>query len=63
MANEISDEQVFVVVVNDEEQYSILLEDRPLPAGWRLEGKRGTKPECLAHIDEVWLDMRPLSAR
>ena len=26
-------------------------------------GKTGTKAECLAHIDVVWTDPRPLSLR
>jgi MbtH protein len=56
-------EQRFMVVVNDEEQYSIWAADRELPAGWRAEGKTGSKEECLAYIDEVWTDMRPLSLR
>lgn len=53
----------YVVVVNHEEQYSIWPVDRALPAGWREEGTRGVKPECLARIREVWTDMRPLSLR
>ncbi len=57
------DTRVYAVVVNDEEQYSIWPADRDLPAGWRAEGVSGTKQECLAHIDEVWTDMRPLSLR
>ena len=51
------------VVVNHEEQYSIWPEDRPLPAGWTDAGKSGTKAECLAYIQEIWTDMRPLSLR
>lgn len=51
------------VVVNDEQQYSIWFAGRELPAGWRREGTRGTKEECLAHIAEAWTDMRPLSLR
>jgi MbtH protein len=51
------------VVLNDEEQYSIWWADRDLPAGWRAEGTRGTREECIAKIDEVWTDMRPLSLR
>ncbi len=51
------------VVVNHEEQYSIWPADREIPGGWRDAGKSGTKPECLAHIKEVWTDMRPLSLR
>ncbi|MFE9632767.1 MbtH family protein [Streptomyces sp. NPDC006463] len=57
------DTTVYQVVVNDEEQYSIWPADRELPAGWHAEGTRGEKAHCLAHIDEVWTDMRPLSLR
>ncbi|MGW3107992.1 MbtH family protein [Streptomyces sp. NPDC001100] len=53
----------FAVVVNDEEQYSIWPADRALPEGWREAGRAGTREECLAHIDEVWTDMRPRSVR
>jgi uncharacterized protein YbdZ (MbtH family) len=56
-------EQVYRVVVNHEEQYSIWPVDRELPGGWRDGGKTGPKDECLAYIDEVWTDMRPLSLR
>ncbi|MEU0937719.1 MbtH family protein [Embleya sp. NPDC005971] len=51
------------VVINDEEQYSVWATDRDLPAGWRAEGFTGTRPDCLAHIDRVWTDMRPRSIR
>ncbi|GAA2262898.1 MbtH family protein [Actinomadura luteofluorescens] len=57
------DERIYRVVINHEEQYSIWPEDREIPEGWRAEGTRGTKPECLAHIDQAWTDMRPLSLR
>ncbi|GGS18628.1 MULTISPECIES: MbtH family protein [Streptomyces] len=53
----------FTVVVNGEEQYSIWAEGREVPLGWRDTGVAGTKEECLAHIDEVWTDQRPLSVR
>jgi MbtH protein len=51
------------VVINDEDQYSIWPTGKPIPAGWRAAGFTGTKEECLAHIDEVWTDMRPRSLR
>ena len=54
---------IFAVVVNHEEQYSIWPADRELPPGWKLEGTKGTKQECLDRIEEVWTDMRPLSLR
>ena len=53
----------YTVVVNDEEQYSIWPEGREFPSGWRAVGKTGTKDECVAYIEEVWTDMRPLSLR
>ncbi len=57
------DDGILEVVVNHEEQYSIWPAHREPPAGWRKAGKQGTKAECLAYIDEVWTDMRPLSLR
>jgi MbtH protein len=51
------------VVINDEEQYSIWPAGRELPLGWRAVGVTGPKQDCLAHIDKVWTDMRPLSLR
>jgi MbtH protein len=54
---------VYDVVLNHEEQYSIWPTYKSLPAGWRTAGKQGSKAECLAYIDEVWVDMRPLSLR
>jgi MbtH protein len=57
------DNKICKVVMNDEEQYSIWFVDRELPPGWRNAGKEGPKDECLAYIDEVWTDMRPLSLR
>jgi len=51
------------VVVNHEEQYSLWAADRALPPGWSDAGFAGTREECLAHIETVWTDMRPLSLR
>ena len=53
----------YKVVVNLEEQYSIWPADRENPAGWKDVGTHGSKTECLAHIESVWTDMRPLSLR
>jgi MbtH protein len=57
------DTTLYKVVVNHEEQYSIWPADRENPSGWRDEGTSGSKAECLAHIREVWTDMRPRSLR
>ncbi len=53
----------YVVVANQEEQYSIWLAGRELPPGWSEAGTRGTRQECLDHIRQVWTDMRPRSLR
>lgn len=58
-----SEDTVFNVVINHEEQYSIWPEYKSIPEGWRAVGPTGKKAECLAYIDEVWTDMRPLSLR
>lgn len=53
----------YAVVVNLEEQYSIWPAGKQVPVGWRSIEVEGTKAECLAHIAQVWTDMRPLSVR
>ena len=63
MGDEREDTTIYEVVVNHEEQYSIWPADRELPLGWNKAGKSGPKAECLAYIEEVWVDMRPLSLR
>lgn len=53
----------FCVVVNLEQQYSYWFADSQLPAGWKSTGFVGTRAECLAEVDNIWTDMRPLSVR
>jgi len=57
------DTTIYKVVVNHEEQYSIWPANRENPLGWNDVGKSGLKAECLAYIEEVWTDMRPLILR
>lgn len=52
-----------LVVVNDEDQYSVWPAGRDLPAGWHAEGFTGSRDACLAHIEQVWVDLRPRSVR
>ncbi|EFF93603.1 MULTISPECIES: MbtH family protein [Streptomyces] len=63
MHAEETDDRRYLVVLNDEEQYSIWWADRDLPAGWRQEGTEGTKAECLERIGLIWTDLRPASLR
>jgi MbtH protein len=53
----------YTVVVNDEEQHSIWMDGRTVPAGWREIGFSGTREECLEKITQIWPDIRPLSVR
>ncbi len=57
------DERTYLVVRNDEEQYSIWPSGRVLPAGWSPAGFSGTKDACLSYVDSTWVDMRPRSVR
>ena len=53
----------FVVVKNQEDQFSIWPLHKAIPAGWQAAGKQGNKEECLAFINAEWTDMRPRSLR
>jgi len=63
MTNEDEDTALYKVVVNHEEQYSIWPADRDPPVGWRTADQIGKRAECLEYINNVWVDMRPLSLR
>jgi len=56
-------EDGFVIVRNDEGQYSVWWQDRPVPAGWATVGEPGSREACLDRIAELWTDMRPVSVR
>ncbi len=56
-------QQKYIVLVNQEEQYSIWLDYKDIPLGWSEVGVSGTKEYCLKYISEVWQDLRPLSLR
>jgi MbtH protein len=57
------DTRTYIVLVNHEEQYSLWLADREIPAGWSAVGTPGSREECLAYVEQVWTDMTPLSLR
>ena len=54
------DARPYEVVRNDEGQYSIWTAGRLPPAGWSAVGQGGARAACLAYIERVWTDMRPL---
>jgi thioesterase domain-containing protein/uncharacterized protein YbdZ (MbtH family)/acyl carrier protein len=55
-----STEAVWRVVVNHRGQYSLWPVAQQCPPGWYAAGHAGTRADCLAHIREVWVDLRPL---
>jgi MbtH protein len=57
------DARAYVVVRNDEDQYSIWLASRDIPEGWYDDGITGPKSVCLEYIEQTWTDMRPRSLR
>lgn len=64
MNHEQQNNTIYIVVMNHEEQYSIWPQwKKEIPLGWQAVGKVGSKEECLTYIEEVWIDMRPLSLR
>nr|BAV57452.1 MbtH [Streptomyces sp. SANK 60404] len=53
----------WVIVVNQEEQYSIWPAGREIPVGWRGIEFSGDRQACLDEISRIWTDLRPLSLR
>lgn len=62
MADDNEDTTPQIVLMNEEEQYSLWPKHLAVPNGWKVM-KEGTKAECLKYVGEVWTDMRPLSLR
>ena len=57
------DDREYLVIVNDEEQYSLWLKHKAIPDGWRSTGCEGPKADCLQYVETHWTDMRPRSLR
>jgi MbtH protein len=51
----------FLVLVNDEGQHSLWPSFAELPDGWDVALAETDRPSAVAHIEEHWTDMRPLS--
>ncbi|MBM7168685.1 MbtH family protein [Streptomyces sp. G44] len=51
----------FLVLVNDEGQHSLWPSFAEVPAGWTVALGPTDRRTCLAHVEEHWTDMRPLS--
>ncbi|MGW3210544.1 MbtH family protein [Streptomyces sp. NPDC001135] len=51
----------YLVLVNDEGQYSLWPAYTDVPAGWHIAHEKAGRQECLDHIEAQWTDMRPRS--
>lgn len=56
-------DELYVIVRNHEEQYSIWRSEKEIPAGWESVEGPAEKEACLERINELWTDMRPASLR
>ncbi|MET9554787.1 MbtH family protein [Streptomyces sp. NPDC006645] len=64
MANPFDDaDGGFLVLVNDEGQYSLWPSFAEQPAGWTVALGESSRDVALAHIEEHWTDMRPRGLR
>ncbi|MFT7773019.1 MbtH family protein [Roseateles sp.] len=58
------EDETFIALVNQEEQYSLWPHWKAVPAGWTpVAGVKGPKQQVLEHIEKTWTDMRPRSLR
>ena len=57
------DEGVFLVLVNDEDQYSLWPEFAEGPQGWRTVFGPTSRAAALDYINTHWTDLRPRSLR
>ncbi|WEO94729.1 MbtH family protein [Streptomyces sp. FXJ1.172] len=51
----------FLVLVNDEAQYSLWPSFAEVPAGWTVAHGEDTRQACLDYVEAHWTDMRPKS--
>lgn len=51
----------YLVLVNDELQYSLWPEQTTVPAGWSVAHGPAGRDSCLAYVEATWTDMRPAS--
>lgn len=52
-SSQIDDDDIYQVIVNFLDIYSIWLEYKELPVGWSWVDFRGTKTECLEYIAQL----------
>ncbi len=51
----------YLVLVNDEDQYSLWPGFATVPDGWSVVHGPADRAACVDYVDSHWLDMRPRS--
>lgn len=54
-----SENEKYICLINEEEQYSLWLSNKKIPLGWQQVGIEGEKHFILEYIDKSWKDLRP----
>jgi MbtH protein len=49
----------FVVLINDQGQYSLWPAAAEIPAGWSTAYEQNGREACIEYIGKNWTDMRP----
>ncbi len=62
MTNPFEDpDATYLVLINDEGQYSLWPSTITVPSGWSIAHNADTRQASLDYINEHWTDMRPRS--
>ena len=51
----------YMVLINDEAQYSLWPSFIEVPRGWRIAHPADSRQACLDYVNQHWTDMRPKS--
>jgi len=52
---------IFFVVVNHQLQHSLWPAHLDVPTGWRVALTASTRADCIAYVEQHWLDIRPVN--
>ncbi|KPI15379.1 MbtH domain protein [Actinobacteria bacterium OK074] len=62
MTNPFEDnDATYLVLVNDEAQYSLWPSFAEVPEGWTVAHAEDSRAACVEYIERTWTDMRPRS--
>ncbi|BDG45616.1 MULTISPECIES: MbtH family protein [Parageobacillus] len=53
----------YLVLINDEGQYSLWPASIAIPSGWNIAFAENTRSACLEYVNSHWTDMKPNSLK